>query len=76
MRTDLADIHRAMLSGSILFSGLVNIFGNISYAFPAALLVISLGPILDILIGRLRWDNPAVIVEILILLESDSRMRD
>ena len=52
-KTDLTDTHRAILSEFILFSGLTNMFNNIPYVFPAALPVMGLRLISDILINKL-----------------------
>ncbi|KAJ9191444.1 hypothetical protein DTO164E3_8849 [Paecilomyces variotii] len=49
---------------------LSGIYATIPYAFPAAVPVTGLGSISDALVGRVRWDNPAVQAELYTITKS------
>lgn len=49
--------------------------GNPSYPIPAAVQVVGLGPISDALVGRIRWDNPLVLIDAAEVLRSTRAAR-
>jgi len=56
-------------------SRLANKYGKIPFAFPAATQLTGLGLISDALVGRIRWDNLAIIDEVEIILGDDQDVR-
>lgn len=72
---ELASAHRDLLPGPNSPSGFANLFGTIPFAFPASRPIRGLCGISDALVGAVRWDCPAVILEQEILLSSDDEAR-
>ncbi|PYH95568.1 hypothetical protein BO71DRAFT_286273, partial [Aspergillus ellipticus CBS 707.79] len=62
--SELAAAHRDMVPGPKSPSGLANRYSTIPYTFPAALPLTGLGAISDALVGRVKWTNPAVLIEL------------
>ena len=58
---DLSKAHRDLVSGPYTPSGLANRYGDIPYAFPAAIALTGLGPLSDAAVGRVKYDMPAVV---------------
>ena len=72
---DLAKAHRELTSAPRTPSGLANRYGDIPYAFPAAVPLAGLGPLSDSLVARYRPNNPAVKHEKKKLIEGDDDFR-
>lgn len=73
---ELSQAHRDLVSGPATPSGLANRYGDIPYAFPAAVQLTGLGPISDALVGRIRHDNATVVSLKQRLLTGGSAFRD
>ena len=69
--SDLAEVHRDLVSPKATPSGLANRYGAILYRFPAAVEVIGLGALSDALVCRRRWSSPDVLRERDVLLGPD-----
>ena len=73
---DLAKSHLELTSAPRTPSGLANHYGDIAYAFPAAVPLAGPGAILDTLVARYRSNNPAVKHAKRQLIEGDDAFRD
>ena len=71
--SELAAAHRNLTPGPSSPSGLHDMFGSVPYAFPAATQITGLGAVSDALVGRVRWDNPAVVAEQTLLFDPATR---
>jgi hypothetical protein len=60
---DLAKAHRDLTSGPRTPSGLANRYGDIPFAFSAAVPLTGLGQISDALVGRVKYDRATVVAE-------------
>jgi len=58
---ELADAHRDLKAPPRTPSGHANLYGAIPYRFPAAVELTAASALSDALLGRRRWDSPAVI---------------
>jgi hypothetical protein len=70
---DLAKVHRDLTKQPISPSGYPNMYGAIPYRFPGTVVLTGLGALSDALVGRRRWDDPAVLRERDIVLGSDRK---
>ena len=73
---ELSAAHRDLVSGEKTPSGLANNYGDIPYAFPAAVKLDGLGALSDALVGRIRHDNVAVLKEKRTLLKGTDKERN
>ncbi|PYI34400.1 hypothetical protein BP00DRAFT_336966 [Aspergillus indologenus CBS 114.80] len=62
--SELAAAHRDLVPGPTSPSGLANRYSIVPYTFPATLQLTGLGAISDALVGRVKWTNPAVLLEL------------
>ena len=63
-QSELAEAHRTMTAPPRSPSGHPNVYGTVPYAFPAAIQLDGLGPISDALVGRKKWEDPEVQLEL------------
>ena len=73
---DLAKAHRELTSAPRTPSGLANRYGDIPYAFPAAVPLAGLGALSDSLVARYKPTNPAVKLAKKQLIEGDDAFRN
>ena len=68
---ELADAHRDLKAPPRTPSGHANLYGAIPYRFPAAVELTAASALSDALLGKRRWDSPAVIRDRNLLLTSN-----
>jgi hypothetical protein len=73
---DLAKAHRELTSASRTPSGLANRYGDIPYAFPAAVPLTGLGALSDSLVCRYKPNNPLVMHVKKKLVDGSKKERD
>ena len=70
---DLSRAHRDLIAGIKTPSGHPNMYGKIPFRFPATATLDGLSPISDALVGRKRWTDPEVVLEVHTLLFTERR---
>jgi hypothetical protein len=70
---ELTKAHRDLTKPLTSPSGYSNMYGAIPYRFPGTVVLTGLGPLSDALVGRRRWDDPAVLRERDIVLGPDRK---
>ncbi|RDW56804.1 hypothetical protein BP5796_12871 [Coleophoma crateriformis] len=73
---EISACHRDLLPPPASPSGLPNRYGTVPYPFPAALELMDLSAISDALVGRRRWNSPAVQAEMMMLLKGSYTERE